>query len=224
MLFFFRKDRFSRTAWAVAAALMLSSTSRSLAEGSSSEVVVLFDAGQPRRFEIARDELSFKDVSGAASVRLKPAERSVERLRARAASLMAATGMELKLVIYPVGRPRNESTRRLLTRRVLVRLMPDADAVSVLGRVPGVAYWQTVDYLPGAVLVEAAEPTGALELAESLRVLPGVRSAEAQLARRHQPKLVPNDTLFNYQWYLRNTGQWSGTAGIDLHVTNVWDN
>ena len=182
----------------------------------------MVDAGQPRRFEIARDELHFKDRTGAARVQRLPAEPSVERLRSRAANL-AATGMDVKLVIYPTGRPRNESTRRLLTRRVLVRLAPEADAASVLGGVPGVANWQAVDYLPGAVLVEAADPTGALELAEWLRVRSGVRSADAQLARRHQPKLVPNDSLFNYQWYLRNTGQWSGTAGIDLHVSNVWN-
>jgi len=185
---------------------------------------VLFDAGQPRRLEIARDELHCKVETGAAWLQPVPAEPSVARLRARAASLAAATGADVKLVIYPVGRPRNESTRRLLSRRVLVRLVPEADAASVLGGVPGVAHWQAVDYLPGAVLVEAADPTGALELAESLRVRPGVRSAEAQLAHRHQPKLVPNDSLFLYQWYLRNTGQWSGTAGIDLHVTNVWNN
>src|SRR6266446_4263515 len=123
MLFSFRKDRFFRTARAVAAALTLLSTSHSLAEGSSSEAVVLFDAGQPRRFEIARDELHFKDQTGAARVQPVPAAPSVERLRARAASLAAATGADVKLVIYPAGRTRNESTRRLLTRRVLVRLV-----------------------------------------------------------------------------------------------------
>ncbi len=184
---------------------------------------MLFDAGQPRRLEIARDELHFKVETGAAWLQRVPAEPSVARLRARAAILAAATGADVKLVIYPVGGPRNESTRRLLSRRVLVRLVPAADAASVLGGVPGVAHWQAVDYLPGAVLVEAADPTGALALAAALRVRPGVRSAEAQLARRHQPRLVPNDSLFGYQWYLRNTGQFGGAAGIDLHVTNVWN-
>ena len=223
MLFAFRKDRFFRTARVLAAALVLLPASQSFAEGSSSETVVLFEGGQPRRFEIARDELHFKDQTGAAWVQPVPGERSVERLRARAASLVAATGMDLKLVMYPAWRPHNESTRRLLTGSVLVRLAPETEAASVLTGVSGVARWEAVDYLPGAVLLEAADPTGALELAQSLRVRPGVRSAEAQLARRHQPKLVPNDSLFNYQWYLRNTGQWSGTAGIDLHVINVWN-
>ena len=185
---------------------------------------MLLEAGRPRRFEIARDELHFKDRNRSAWVEPMPAEPSIERLRARVASLTAATGMEVKIVLYPAGSPRNEFTRRLLSRRVLVRLMPDVNAASVLGGLPGIAQWQAVDYLPGAVLVEAAEATGALELAESLRLRPGVRSAQPQLARRHQPKLVPNDSLFNYQWYLRNGGQWNGTPGIDLHIVNVWNN
>jgi subtilisin-like proprotein convertase family protein len=192
-------------------------------EGSTPDAVVLLEAGQPRRFEIARDELHFKDRSGVAWVQRVPAERSVAGLRARAASLMAATGVDVKLVMYPAARPRNESTRRLLTRRVLVRLVPGADATAVLDGVPGMAHRQLVEYLPDAVLVEASDPTGALALVESLRVRSGVRSAEAQLARRHQLKLVPNDSLFPYQWYLRNIGQWNGTPGIDLHVINVWN-
>src|SRR6266576_1649540 len=72
MLFLFRKDRFHRTARVAAAALLLLSTSRSLAEGSSSEAIVVVDAGQPRRFEIARDELHFKDRTGAARVQRLP--------------------------------------------------------------------------------------------------------------------------------------------------------
>src|SRR6266536_619974 len=116
MLFSFREDRFFRNASVVAAALVYWSTPRSLAEGSSPEGVVLFEGGQPRRFVIARDELHFKDQTGVAWVQPLTGETSVERLRARAASLGAATGMDLKLVMYPAGRPRNEYTRRLLTR------------------------------------------------------------------------------------------------------------
>src|SRR6185503_7642511 len=173
MLFPFRRKQTFRTAGAVTVALVLLTGLRALAEGSSAEAFVLLDAGQPRRFEIARDELHCKDRNRTAWVEAMPAEPSVERLRARAASLMAATGMEVKLVMYPAGSPRNQSTRRLLTQRVLVRLMPEVNAASILGGVPGIAQWQEVEYLPGAVLVEAAEATGALALAESLRTRPG---------------------------------------------------
>lgn len=34
---------------------------------------------------------------------------------------------------------------------------------------------------------------------------------------------VPNDPRFTEQWYLRNTGQNSGTAGADIGATTAWD-
>ena len=34
---------------------------------------------------------------------------------------------------------------------------------------------------------------------------------------------LPNDTLFNLQWYLKNTGQASGTVGMDINVETVWN-
>ena len=220
------KDRISRTGHGLAAALLFLSASHSLGEGSSIESVMVLDAGQSRRFEVARDELHFKEKnhSGAAWVQKIPAESSVERLRARALELSAATGADVKLVLYPSGQPRNNFTRRLLSRQILLRLAPEANAERVLVGAPGVVRWQSVDYLPGAVLVEAADPTGVLVLADSLRASSGVRSAEIQLARQHQPKFLPNDTFFAYQWHLRNTGQVGGVTGVDLHVTNVWNN
>ena len=35
--------------------------------------------------------------------------------------------------------------------------------------------------------------------------------------------LVPTDGLFDEQWHLENTGQSGGVSGIDLNVTDVWD-
>ena len=35
--------------------------------------------------------------------------------------------------------------------------------------------------------------------------------------------MIPTDPLFSLQWYLLNTGQTGGTAGIDINVVDVWD-
>jgi subtilisin family serine protease len=35
--------------------------------------------------------------------------------------------------------------------------------------------------------------------------------------------MTPNDPLFPLQWYLKNTGQAGGTAGIDIKVEKVWN-
>ena len=34
---------------------------------------------------------------------------------------------------------------------------------------------------------------------------------------------VPNDSLFNQQWYLSNTGQSEGTVGADINISDTWD-
>jgi len=34
---------------------------------------------------------------------------------------------------------------------------------------------------------------------------------------------IPNDHLFGQQWALRNTGQFGGKAGADIHATDAWD-
>lgn len=46
---------------------------------------------------------------------------------------------------------------------------------------------------------------------------------EASLDRMRHTQLVPNDQLFSKQWWLRNTGQYNGVVGADLHATNAWD-
>ncbi len=33
---------------------------------------------------------------------------------------------------------------------------------------------------------------------------------------------LPNDPLFNLQWFLKNTGQAGGTPGIDINVETAW--
>ncbi len=36
-------------------------------------------------------------------------------------------------------------------------------------------------------------------------------------------ELLPNDSLFNTQWALHNTGQFNGIPGADIKISNVWE-
>ena len=38
------------------------------------------------------------------------------------------------------------------------------------------------------------------------------------------PKWIPNDTYFDEQWHLENTGQDNGVAGEDVNITGAWNN
>ncbi len=43
-------------------------------------------------------------------------------------------------------------------------------------------------------------------------------------AQQRNKRFVPNDPLYVDQWHLNNTGQGSGTIGLDVNVDGVWDN
>lgn len=182
----------------------------------------ILDGGYVRSFEVARDELRVVTRSGRHEFRRIPATASVSELKHYAASLRRATGEEADLILYESGARRNEYTRRVLTREVLVTLEPGADA-GAAAKAAGAVSVRELDFAPAFFLFAAAGTGGALDLADALRGAPGVLSAEPMLARQQQKKSVPNDTLFTNQWHLLNTGQNGGTAGIDVNVTNVWN-
>jgi subtilisin-like proprotein convertase family protein len=169
--------------------------------------------------EIATDELQ---VNGQRNPEKIAAQGNAEAARQHALLLSKARGKEINLVLYPQGKPRTKFNRRILTKDLLVEVEPGVDAIS-LGKAVGAKAVRESDILPGHFIFSAAEGGGALELMESLSGRPGVVLVEPQLASLKQKRFVPNDTYFPQQWYLRNTGQGGGVAGIDVNVTNVWD-
>lgn len=131
-------------------------------------------------------------------------------------------------VVYEEGAPRNEGTRRWLTKRVLVELQRGKGARDLEG-IPGVRRAEARGRY-AVVEFDGREDAG-LRGAERLKNLPQVLSAEPMLARRWFPMAVPDDPLFahnasspGYQWHLQNTGQNGATAGVDLKVVTAWDN
>ena len=186
------------------------------------ESYLIHQGGQTRWFEVAHDEVYLANAAAPGRVERLGALASSEAVAQHAAWLATATGGKVHLVLHPRGVARTEQNRFLLTSRVLVRLNPTANITNEVIRLAGTPL-ECVAGLPGWYLATALQPGAALPLAELLRGQPGVLFAEAQLARRAQPKLIPNDTYFSNQWHLRNTGQTGGTVGLDLGLTNVWN-
>jgi len=191
----------------------------SIAGAAAARDYQINDRGQTRTFLVALDELH---VAGkTAPEKILPA-LNFENLRGQAETLSRASGKEVRLVLYARGSVRNDFTRRLLTREVLVQLAPGVDAEAVAKAV-GAKRSRSFEHIPRHHLFAASDSAGVLALAETLRRTPGVVSAEPQLARLAQKKSLPNDPLFGNQWHLRNIGQNGGTPGMDINVTNVWD-
>lgn len=139
----------------------------------------------------------------------------------------AETGRKGEWILYERGAPQDEGSRRWLTKKVLVELLP-GKAAAGLGQVAGVT--KTEPRGKYAVIEFAGNADAALTGAERLRKIPGVRTAEPMLARQWFRRAIPNDPLFSYdaakpgyQWHLRNTGQNGAKSGIDVNVTAAWD-
>ena len=206
---------FRRMSAGVCAILFASISSASAREISQNYSI--HDRGQLRHFEISTEEVQPR--KDALSTKFKPLANA-EAVRQHAKILSEASGQEVELVLYERGGARNQFTRRILTKEILVELQPHVDAEK-LARTLGLRFRK--NFGGGLFIFETTETGGALTAAENLRAQPGVISAEPQLAKQMQKRLLPNDTFFSQQWHLRNTGQNGGAAGMDVNITNVWN-
>ena len=188
------------------------------------------DGGKKRRFELALDELAEKPSGGKERAsKMAKAAKNFGEVRRLAKQTETATGVKQDIVLYEQGKPRDESSRRIVTRKVLVKVAAGFDLNAAALKINATGT-EKPRYAPGYVLLTVQGPGDALAVLDTLRAQPGVITAEPQLARQQQRRLIPNDTFFSYnaanpgyQWHLRNTGQSPGTAGIDVNVTTTWD-
>jgi hypothetical protein len=146
-----------------------------LAQTESMSVRV-HEGTQPRDLEISTDEIAVRPKRGPHRLERITGETGPAGVRRRAREMETASGDETELVLYEKGRPRNEWSRRILTRQILLKVKPGTDlralALSVkatLGEQPA--------YAPGYVIFSVQGAGEALTAAETLRTKPGVDSA-----------------------------------------------
>ena len=178
--------------------------------------------GQTIDFEIARDEVESIASPGESSSLVIPMQVDANGVVAQADLLSQQTGNLVELVLYPVGAPRNEFTRRVLTRSVLAKFRPQSNAAAIATAVQAQTV-KTVPYAPGYHILTGNGTADALAMAQALRAHADVLSANPMLARKQQLRFTPNDLLFTNQWHLLNTGQSNAVAGVDVNITNIWD-
>jgi subtilisin-like proprotein convertase family protein/subtilisin family serine protease len=168
----------------------------------------LRDHGQPREFEVALDEIH-KGRRAQRIERKANAEETRRTARENAADI----------VLYEKGQPRNDASRRIVTRRIVVQVTQGSDPVAIAARVGA----QLIGAAPGGkadwyILESALDPGSALEAVKLLENTPDVISAEPLLARQQSRRTIPNDPLFSLQWHL------DPNSNFDLNVAGVWDN
>lgn len=92
-------------------------------------------------------------------------------------------------------------------------------------RANGVTVVRQLSGLPDTYLLEVAVSTGknALDMANFYHESGVVVYAEPDFLQVIQRLSVPNDMLFNWQWHLRNTGQFFGaTPNADIAAVDAW--
>ena len=142
-------------AWLILFPLTVAMGAAGLQAESASGELVIQDGGQSRRFALALDEL-WLDGSNVSLWGFSPTP-TAETLRAVARARQRSQTNSVSLVLYEVGTVRNEFTRRLLTRDVLVRLDASADS----GRLAVSAGVEALRKLPlstGWAIAHSSEP------------------------------------------------------------------
>ncbi|MGP1310362.1 MAG: S8 family serine peptidase [Phycisphaerales bacterium] len=114
------------------------------------------------------------------------------------------------------------------TRDVLVRFAENVDraarraALDAAGLTPLVEDWAG---MPGAYKARSDARNGLDVLGQTLTVAAAapVVFAEPDMLFTGSGGLIPNDSQFNLQWGMRNTGQSGGVPGMDVNAAPAWD-
>lgn len=193
-----------------------------LSGASSAEVTdqnfeVSQDGLESKIYQVALDEI----YCPGEGLRKVPAQTTVKNLQTLTIDLILATKEAVFLVIYPPGEKHTAENRRIITDEIVVQA--SRSAAASLSKQSGVFSVTPIGFAPGYYKLTVTNPTETLSTAKKLEALPGVTSAEPQIAKEMQKRAAPNDPLFPQQWHLKNTGQNGGTPGVDLNIVNVWD-
>ena len=183
---------------------------------------IVLTRGGTRRYEFALEEVALRDRDGRTTLQRVPTQTDAEALRRWLGATASPAGEQRALVLYEAGRPRSVATRAIATRDVVIRLGAGVDGVELAARL-GIEYVEPLDYAPGCHRFRAADSAEALLVPESLKHHPGVQQVMPQLAFWRGRMAAPDDPHYSDAWHLQNTGQNSGTPGIDLNVVSVWD-
>ena len=176
-------------------------------QGSSSTTVeIVIPTPEPRRFELALDEIELdwteagraegKEPPAPASVpgtKILGHERQRTRIRVEAAktlealekalaeTLTANPGARGEIVVFEAGQPRTAAHRQLLTSDVALILNDGALVENVLARAK-VTRGEVVE-APGGYVIRCETPLAAVDAARHLGTLEGVKHAYPLLKR-----------------------------------------
>jgi subtilisin family serine protease len=182
--------------------------------------ITLQDGGSKRPFELATDELYLRLPDGSQRVVTIPKATTPEAFAAAIEKARAEHGIEPELVLYPAGAPRNEFSRRIVTRDVVVNA-PSRERADAMAQAKGLVFRKAPAFATNAFIYEA--PTSAAALGVLTRQEVASADATPLLASLAAKKTMPNDPYVQLQWHLKHQNQQGAVAGTDINVESVWN-
>jgi subtilisin family serine protease len=173
-----------------------------------------------RDLTLAKDELYVRDADGIGRVVSIPLITRGNELLDQIAKVQKETASTPELILYPAGAPRNDSTRRIVTRDILIEA-DSRSAADILASASKLSFKSAPVYAQGKYIYEAPSSPEALAFfvktadSESPYVTPLLG---AQVAKR----VMPNDQLIQKQWHLKFQNQFGAVSGTDMNVESVW--
>ena len=187
----------------------------------SSTPAVVADAGMMRNFRLAMDELYVRDPETGKGKGVTVASASdLAALMAQMEKLQSETGLVPELVMYEEGVERNEFTRRVVTRELMLESDSQATADQAANSV-GLVFRDAPAYAPGKFLYLAESSPEALAAwtqLEDQKIVP----SSLLLAKQQSKRAMPNDSLINQQWHLKFNNQIGAVADTDLNIESIW--
>ena len=178
--------------------------------------------GALRALTLAKDELYVRDGDGIGRVVSIPPAASASELLDQIAKVQKETAFTPELILYPLGAPRNDSTRRIVTRDILIEA-DSRSAADALASAANLSFKSAPVYAQGKYIYEAPSSPEALAFfvktsnSESPYVTPLLGSMLAKRA------VMPNDQLIGKQWHLKFQNQFGAVSGTDMNVESVWN-
>jgi len=187
----------------------------------ASTPAVVADAGGVRNFRLAMDELYVRDPETGKGKGVTVASASdLATLMAQMEKVQTDTGFVPELVMYEDGVERNEFTRRVVTRELMLESASQA-AADQAAKSAGLVFRDAPAYAPGKFLYLAESSPEALAAWTQLEEQKIV-SSSLLLARQQSKRALPNDPYVSKQWHLKFANQSGAVVGTDVNIDTVW--
>lgn len=184
-----------------------------------SEPITLHD-GLATPLILAVDEVYQVTVNGAGQVLKITESTQPADLAAAAETLFGEFRQDVSLVFYPLGAPRSEQTRIILSREVLVQSNNREETLQA-ATAAGLLLKKEPGYAPGFFVFSSASP--AQSVLGTARLRSQGFSAQALPYMQALPLSLPDDPLFPYQWHIRGRGQNGAKKSSDARITPAWE-